>query len=365
MTTIRDVARQAGVSTATVSYVLNDGPRTVRPATRERVERAIATLGYLPNQAARRLAGRNTRAIAVVLGLSASYVFSGPYFSELLLGMSEAAAVRGYSLALETNRDRTKGSPAIEFYRRILSGQSVDGAILGLVSIANLQALESMLADASPSGLIPFVVLEPVGTESRFTSVTSDLERSIRSATAHLIGLGHRRLAFIGGDGGYLAGRLRPAYFRSEMERQGVPVDERLVVSAPGTQTGGVEAMRRLLADRPTAVIAGNDMLTLGAMSAVRAAGLRIPDDLALIGFDGRYGEHLQPPLSAIRLPGYDIGLHSANLLLDLIEGRSTPPQRIVLPSEFIVRESCGSQRALADRPAVDRPAPSPVRAVY
>ena len=342
MATIHDVARRAGVSIATVSYVLNGGPRPVRADTRRRVEQAMLDLEYHPNQAARRLATRKSKAIAVVLGLSASYVFSGPYFSELLLGISEAAAIRGYSLTLETCRERPKDSQSFEFFRRVLLDRSVDGAILGLVETANLAQLRALLEGARRDQLVPFVVLEPVEDDSPFNRVVSDLEVSIRAATAHLIQLGHRRVGFIGGELAYLAGSLRPAYFRSAMAEHGLAVGEDLVVSVHGTQAGGAEAMRRLLARQPTAVIAGNDMLTLGALTAVRDAGLRVPEDVALIGFDGRYGEHLHPPLTAVRLPAYQIGRRAAEVVIGLAEGEAEPPVKVVLPSELVLRESCG-----------------------
>jgi len=340
--TIHDVARRAGVSIATVSYVLNGGPRAVRDETRRRVLRAVEELEYHPNLIARRLAARKTRAIAVVLGLSATYVFSGPYFSELLLGISETTAINGYALNLETYRSRPKDRQAFEFFHRVLTDRSVDGAILGLVETANLTRLQAILEGPARDRLVPFVVLEPVADDSPFNRVVTDLEVSIRAATQHLIHLGHRRIGFIGGDPTYLSGSLRPTYFRQAMAEHDVPVDDDLVVNVHGTQAGGAEAMQRLLVERPTAVFAANDMLTLGALSAIREAGLRVPQDIALIGFDGRYAEHIQPPLTAVHIPAYDVGRRAAEILIDIIEGRVTQPWKETLHSELILRESCG-----------------------
>jgi DNA-binding LacI/PurR family transcriptional regulator len=340
--TIHDVAQRAGVSIATVSYVLNGGPRAVRQETRQRVLRAVEELEYHPNLIARRLATRKTKTIAVVLGLSATYVFSGPYFSELLLGISETTVVNGYALNLETYRSRPKDRQSFEFFHRVLTDRSVDGAIIGLVEIANLTRLQVLLEGPTQDRLVPFVVLEPVADDSPFNRVVTDLEASIRAAILHLIRLGHRRIGFIGGDPTYLSGSLRPTYFRQVMAEHDLPVEDDLVVNVHGTQAGGAEAMQRLLVERPSAVFAANDMLTLGALSAIRDAGLRVPEDIALVGFDGRYAEHIQPPLTAVRVPAYDVGRRAAELLIDLVEGRIAQPWKETLRSELILRESCG-----------------------
>ena len=342
MATIHDVARRAGVSIATVSYVLNSGPRMVRAETRQRVQQAMAELEYYPNQTARRLARRKTKAIAVVLGLSASYVFSGPYFSELLLGISEAVAIRGYSVTFETYRDRLTDRRSFEFFHRVLTDGGVDGAILGLVQTGTLTRLGDLLMGSGREQIVPCVVLEPVADASPFNRVTSDIEAGIHAATTHLLRLGYRRIGFIGGDATYLAGSLRPAYFRETMAANDRPVEPDLVVNVQGTQAGGAEAVRRMLEHRPSAIIAANDMLTLGALTAIREAGLQVPRDIALIGFDGRYADHIQPPLTAVHLPTYEMGVQAADLVIDLVEGKVSPPTKVMLPSKLVLRESCG-----------------------
>jgi LacI family transcriptional regulator len=343
--TLEEIASLAQVSRSTVSRVVNDQPN-VDPETRERVLRVIREQGYHPNGAARALAGRRSQLIGLVVPQMMSAVFADPYFPMLIQGVSAACEERDYFLMLSFPETSAVGS-----IPRIVRGAHLDG----LVIAASLTD-STMLRHLSSEGT-PFVLVGRSTYEGDVTSVDVDNVRGAAMATQHLIRLGYTAIATITGPLDMTAAvDRRDGYLAALAAAHREP--------APGfVQEGdwsewsggrGMEALLRL-PDRPDAVFVASDSMATGALKAVRAAGLRVPDDVALIGFDDiPLASALEPPLTTVRQPIYRLGHTAAAVLIDdlvrLPEGERSlsQGQRIVLGTELIVRESCGQARRLS-----------------
>src|SRR5215831_12410952 len=289
-TRIKDVALKAGVSTATVSHVINN-TRRVTDSTRERVLKAIDQCAYYPNAHARSLAlGRSH-----TLGLLVSDI-SNPFFPELVKSIEVAAFERGYDLILSnTNYDAVRTS---NYVRRMI-GRQVAGVLLMTSEID--PALIDELDRKQVS--VVFYNIEPGG--DRVSNVIIDAEAGIDEAVSHLVSLGHRAIAHIGGPPRTRAGSQRVAAFRASMERH-LQDEHPAIYEGDFRVDGGRRAAAKILASdpRPSAVLAANDMMALGAMQAFRAAGLSIPRDMSVIGFDDiAFAALSDPPLTTVSLP--------------------------------------------------------------
>jgi LacI family transcriptional regulator, repressor for deo operon, udp, cdd, tsx, nupC, and nupG len=326
--TIRDVATVAGVSRGTVSRVINGG-RWVSPEARVAVEEAIRTTGYTANHAARSLATGRSGSIAFLLTEPQHLLFDDPTFALLLRGAASAAAQRGTTLVL-----LVAGTPAeragIEHY---VSAGHVDGVML--ISSHESDPLIGTLLDAG----IPTVSCGiPLGHEGEAPAVSVDEVGSARAMTRHLLDRGHRRIAMIAGPQDTPGGRYRLVGFRDEL---GDAFDPALVEEGDYSAESGSRAMAALL-DRTRdidAVFAASDLMASGAISTLRAAGLRVPEDIAVAGFDdsGLAATH-QPPLTTMRQPWDRISEAMVDMLLDVIGGETREP--ITLPTELVVRAS-------------------------
>lgn len=325
--TIRDVAERAGVSKSLVSLVLR-GSDQVRPEKRQAVLAAVEELGYRPNTAARSLSERRTRTVGVLLN-----DMRNPWFVELLDGLNSRLHDSGLQMLLADGRlNRRLG----EDLTRTFTDLRVDG----LIAVGTLPPSEALRAAA---GRIPTVVAgarEPV--LPAVDIVAGDDEHGARLATEHLIGLGHRRIAHIAGQG--VVGELRRRGFETVMREHGL-TETAIVEQADPTEEGGYRATVRLLSthERPSAVFAFNDIACVGALSAAEELGLRVPRDLSLVGYDNTYLSRLRHLwLTTVDNGSHDVGRRAARCLLDRIADPTRPAELVLTAPSLEVRGTTG-----------------------
>ncbi|MGW1910791.1 LacI family DNA-binding transcriptional regulator [Streptomyces sp. NPDC002076] len=337
MASIKDVAAEAGVSVATVSRVLNAHP-SVSADARTRVLAAVEALGYRPNAVARSLRTDQTR----TLGLVISDVLN-PYFTELARSVEEEARALGYSVIIG-NADE---QPELQDHHvRNLLERRIDGLL-----VSPTDGGSPLMLDAARAGT-PMVFVDRWIPGVDVPVVRADGRRAIRDLVAHLYALGHRRLAIIAGPAATTTGSERVEAFREAMGEYGLPLPE----AYTGQGDFQAESGRRVtegfldLPEPPEVVFATDNLMALGALDAVRARGLRVPDDLALAAFDDiPWFVHTDPPVTAIAQPTGELGRAAVRALVDRIEGRAAAS--VALTARLVVRRSCG-----------EPPAPSPVQ---
>jgi LacI family transcriptional regulator len=327
-TTIRDVAAVAGVSPATVSRVLN-GKQDVAADLRQRVLGAVTDLGYRRNGPARSL---RTRA-AMVLGLIISDI-SNPFFTAVVRGAEDQAQLAGYSLVL-ANADEDVDKEAR--YLEVAAAEQMAGVLLSPASLTRT-SIDVLLERG-----IPVVTIDRRLAGATVDSVTVNNYQAARTAAQHLIGQGCRRVGFIAGPVQTTTGASRLAGYRAALRAAGRPLDPSLTAYADFRTEGGYAATRQLLRQRrpPDGLLFANNLMTVGGLRAIAEAGLAIPDDIAVVGFDDViWATALQPPLTVVAQPTYEIGQTAAKLLLRRVDGEAFPPRRVVLQAELIERAS-------------------------
>ena len=329
--TIRDVASAAGVSIATVSRVLN-GRRDVAPKTREAVLKAVQEFDFATNRNARALSSGRTGLVGVTVPIIAA-----AYFSVILSGVAEALYEQDMRIVLcPTLHEHDREVTLLD---RLMHG-TTDGAILTLPEESNkeLKALKRQ-------GL-PFVVVDPrVPLDEGIPAVSAGHAAGARAATEHLLSLGHHRIAAIIGPPAWMASTARLDGYRAAMAAAGVLPDSKLVVPSSFEIEGGEAAAGPILdlADRPTAIFAFNDNLAIGVLQAARARGLRVPEDLSVVGFDdSEHSAIVSPALTTVRQPLAEMGRMAVSLLLRLVENQSVETLRIELATRLVVRDSTG-----------------------
>jgi LacI family transcriptional regulator len=332
--TINDVARVAEVSIKTVSRVINREPK-VAQLTRARVEAAIVALEYRPSIPARQLAGARTYMI--------SLLFDGPgssYIQQLQLGAIRQCQRHGYHLTIEAV---DLASPTLEDdLKRILGTSRSDGYIVAPPVSDDVSVLK-VLEGAGVS----YTRIDPKVGYGSSPSVTIDDERAADQITSYLAALGHRRIALVKGPPGHGSSELRLRGYRSALKAAGIAYDVELVVQGEFTTRSGAEAAERLLglADRPTAIFAGNDDMALGVILSANRQGLRVPKDLSVCGFDDSpLAMQLDPSLTTIRQPVAEMAAHAADMLIFPDEKRRSPAN---FDFTLVVRESTGPVSAL------------------
>jgi LacI family transcriptional regulator len=347
-TTLAAIAAEAGVSLPTVSKVVNGRP-DVAPATRARVERLLDEHHY-----SRGGARRHRRSGLIDL------VFAGldsPWAVEILRGVEEWGAVHETGVAVSSVRH---GNARPTSWTSALASHDTDGVILVTSELTGSQL--GKMRDAG----IPLVVVDPVNPPPPdVASVGATNWAGGLAATEHLLALGHRRIAAIAGPGDYLCSRARIDGYRSALERVGVRFDPALVRHGDFTHEGGFNRGAELLglASPPTAIFAGSDQQAFGVYEAARQRGLRIPQDLSVVGFDDLpVARWVSPPLTTVRQPLSEMGRAAAQMLGELIEGTALRSGRVELSTELIVRESTAAP-ALAAIPAQTSPSAPPVQA--
>jgi DNA-binding LacI/PurR family transcriptional regulator len=323
---IRDVAREAGVSYQTVSRVLNDSP-AIRPATRERILKVIEDLGYRPNPAARALVTARSRIIGVLSSQSALY---GPTTS--VQAIEVAARAAGYRLTV-TNIDPSLPE-SIRTGLDFLLNQSIEALVILAPQVGVVEAIRKV-----PIG-VPFVMLEASGIDDGH-SLSVDQTRGARLAVGHLIELGHTEIVHIAGPSDWLEAQARLEGYRTELRNSGlIP---RNPIIGDWTAESGYRAGRELLGSRDfTGVFCGNDQMALGFLHACHETGIRVPDDVSVVGFDDTpESAHFAPPLSTIRQNFVEIGTRAITLLLTELEGATDLDHRSIAPA-LVIRDSTG-----------------------
>ncbi|WP_435105925.1 LacI family DNA-binding transcriptional regulator [Nocardiopsis synnemataformans] len=332
--TLEMVAQRAGVGRGTVSRVIN-GSAQVSPRTREAVHAAIAELGYSPNQAARTLVTRRTDTIALVVSEPRDRLFSDPFFADIIRGVSSVLHERDLQLMLTTARTEAEHKRVGDY----LSGFHVDGALL--ISLHSDNPLSARLDEAG----VPVVHGGRPHSPEQPAPYCVDIDNigGARMAIRHLLERGCRRVAAITGPLDMNAGVERLRGYREVMAAAGLEVDDRLVVQGDFSVEGGAEAMERLLDTglEPDAVFAASDMMALGGLRVLRARGLSVPGDVALVGYDDTVmAQHSDPPLTTIHQPTVQMGQEMARLLVDVAIPRTTEAETVMLGTHLVVRET-------------------------
>ncbi len=333
--TIKDVAMKAGVSPSTVSRVISNHPR-ISEETKRKVRQAMEELGYHPNAVARSLVKRSADAIGVLIPSTTEEFFMNPFFSEALRGISDVARREGFDLLLATS---DSGKEDVKSLTRMIYGKRVDGVLL--LSSRMHDPLMQVLQEHP----FPATLLGRPEEQTSMAWVNNDNVEACYRATRHLIQLGHKRIGFIFGDESLLVTRDRLEGYRKALEEADIPLDKRLLFSSPFLEQGGyLGAMRFMaLSNRPTAVVAADDLFAFGAMRAAGELGYRIPDDLAIVGFNNvRLAEISNPPLTSMDVHIYELGTTIAELLVAQIRNEEQTGQSIIIPTELVVRQSCG-----------------------
>jgi LacI family transcriptional regulator len=331
--TIYDVARLAGVSTATVSRALN-GTGQIAPPTRAAIEAAVEQLGYRANTIARSLVTKSTQTIALLLPDIAN-----PFYAALVSGIQEYALSHDHTMLLCTTEGDAERE---EQYLNLLRAKQVDGAL-----VDGLVLPPDRIARFVEDGF-PIVCLDRDIDSSSIPLVQVDNRLGGRLATEHLLGLGHFRIAHVLGAEGLRISEDRLAGYRDALAAAGMGVDPRLVAEGCFTEEGGYGATLALLNVNPdvTALFAANDLSAIGALSAIARNGLRVPQDISVIGFDDlRLSAFTTPPLTTIQQPAAEIARRATEILIDLTRGEPVKKLRHLLEPKLVVRASTAAPR--------------------
>ncbi len=329
---LQDVARRAGVSTATVSRVMNK-MKYVSADVKERVDRAIADLQYTPNRVARRLRVRegDRKLIGVLIP-----DIQNPFYVDVVRGIDELVLQNDYAIyicnfAQDYNREKA--------YLTRLKSESVDGLI-----VAPYHEKDKLVISLVNDGF-PIVCVDRGLGDVEVDLVVVDNENGAYNAVKHLIELGHRRIGYAGGLFSIPTSRSRKDGYERALMDHGLPVDEELIRFGDSKHGSGKKLAHEFLnmANPPTALFTGNNVITLGALETIHANGIKIPEQIAVVGFDDMpWSISLNPPLTAVFQPGYEIGRQAARMLFERLDEPALEPRKIVLNTKLIVRQSCG-----------------------
>lgn len=319
--TMRDLAKAAGVSVATVSHVVNDKPGArIGDDTRRRVKDAVVQLGYRPNALAKTLSQGTSRFI----GLVADAIATTPFAGQIIHGAQDEAWKHGYVLLVANTEDNREAED--EAINMMLEHQ-VHGILYSTWYHREISVPKAIHQTDT-------VLVNCFATESGLPAVVPDEEQGGRTATEELLAAGHRRIAFINTTTPSPAQSGRLAGYRSALESTGIAFDERLVFPAESAQEGGYATTSKIISSKATAVFCHNDRVAMGLYDGLREHGLRIPEDIAVMGFDNQdvIAAHLRPPLSTVALPHYELGAAGVRLLLGIDDASGSDPNRIICP---------------------------------
>ena len=350
--TLEEIARLAGVSRSTVSRVINDDPN-VNDVTRERVWQVVKANDFHPNTAARALAGRRSRVIGLVIPQALNAIFADPYFPMLIQGSAAACDERGYYLMLSLLLRQSDDT-----FRWLIRARHMDGLIVAS-ALADDTFVTRLLDEH-----FPMVLVGRLPAHADITTVDVDNVHGASMAVLHLAKLGYTRIATITGPANMVAALDRREGFLRGMRAMGIELPAGYMQTGDWSEWSGMQAMERLLrlSPRPDAVFVASDNMAAGALKAVRSAGLRVPEDVAVVGFDDiPLAATTEPPLTTVHQPIDQLGYLAASTLIDHLQaapaaGTNHAVQHIVLPTELVVRASCGqSLRRAADHAAMPR----------
>lgn len=331
MATIKDVARLAGVNTALVSRVVNeDLTLSIRDETRERIKEAIIKLNYRPNSVARSLRKKVTKTIAVIV---ADIV--NPYYAEIIKGAQKAASEKDFNLILfNTEEDMLQEKKCID----VILDRYIDGVILTSVYI------EDETVDLLQKNNIKYVFVHRTSkTSDHHMCVTTDDIKGIMLSVQHLYDNGHKKIAHLAGLLYTEPGLQRLEGYRKALMKFGLTFRSDYVIEAGFNEKGGYNSMMKLLSlnEPPTAVVAANDLIAIGAMEAIAEKGLKIPEDISVTGFDDIWvSKMINPPLTTVNFNIFDIGYNAAKMLIMKISGETLESENIIMDVELVIRGS-------------------------
>lgn len=335
--TSQDVARCAGVSRTTVSFVLNKVPgANISEETRQRVVQVATDLGYVPEAAAQALASRRSQIIGLVLTRNPNHIASDAFLTQILDCLTEIVRFNGMRLMLDIVEELHHR----ETYLELARARRIDGILLSGPRFHD-EAIKALEEEGFPTVLMG----QLPGTS--LCSVDVDNCAAAKLAVAHLLNLGHGRIALItNASTDFTAASDRLRGYRAALEEAGLAYDERLVRLGDFNPQSGYDQMSSLLDEGspPTAVFVASDVVGFGAMACIRARGLQIPQDIAIVGFDDvPFAQYFDPPLTTVHLPAVGLARSSIELLFRLIRGEAPVQKHILLGTHLVVRRSCGA----------------------
>jgi LacI family transcriptional regulator len=338
---LKDIAQKTGYSITTVSRALA-GYSDVNAQTRQRIVEAATQLGYQPHLVARQLRSHQTYTLGLIIPAVDRQSFSNDFFSQLVLGIGNVVSVERYALLISA---QVPGEEEMAAYQEMVGGQRVDGMILARTRQSDPRIAYLKARD------FPFVVSgrSALGEESDFPYIDVDSQSGIRQAVAHLISLGHRDIGLILPPEEIAYTGYRHEGYREGLAHAAIPYRAEYVVYGDLLRSGGYQGAQHLLDHHPqlTAIVACNDLMAFGAMSAIEDRGLLVGSDIAVVGFDDiPPAEYAHPSLTTVRQPIYEIGQRLATMLIGIIGGQNEQANRVTLPPTLIIRRSSGAQRA-------------------
>ena len=332
--TLEDIARLSDVSRSTVSRVINSDAK-VKEETRLKVLKVIQSIDFQPNLAARGLATGRTNVIGVIIPARVSVIFADPYFPVFLQGVSSACNNRTYSVMLWLAEP--------DYERRMIPRILHNGLVDGVVVASTL--MDDPIVKSLFESKMPFILIgRHPSMDVNFLDV--DNIQAARKATLHLLRLGYKRVATITGSQDQVVGFDRYQGYLNALQDYDRTIRPELVADGDFTEEGGYHAMARLLPQKPDAVFAASDMTAYGAMRAIHEANLRIPEDVAVVGFDDiPASARTTPALTTVRQPVQQMGSKAAEVLINVIENDINTTQKLIMDTELVVRESCGASK--------------------
>jgi LacI family transcriptional regulator len=332
--TIAKIAELSGVSKATVSRVLNGYPH-IRPEVREKVQNIIAETGFQPSHVARLMTSDRSNIIGLIIPSGPQIVFSDPYFPALTHGITQAANRNNQTLALFIFHSEEEGRHTVN---NILAADLLDGVIV------TADRKESSFVPSLIEREMPFVLIgRPENENDRQISfIDTDNIAGSYTATKHLIDLGHRRIATVA-SAQNSAGDDRYRGYQKALTEHGLLLDPKLVSTGDYSVESGYYATQKLLPEHPDAIFVASDAMALGVLRALREVGLKVPDDVAIVSYDDLPPAlQADPPLTTVRQQVEKIGSLAVDTLMEFIADPSLPPREVILPTQLIVRASCG-----------------------
>ena len=335
-TSMKDIARMAKVSRTTVSFVLNN--RTdmkISKATRKKVLKIAKELDYYPHAIATSLVKKKTRTIGLVLCQQLGSIFSDALIPQVLLGISTVALKEDYKILLQyIENSEKKGT-----YYKLVREKRIDGIILSGPRSDDVELLRLKDED------FPIVLMGQIEKDN-FSCSDIDNIKAAKEIVSHLISHGHKNIAMItNAPLNYTASKFRLLGYKKALRENSIAYDKKLIGIGNFTPQSGFEVMQKLLSLKklPTAVFVASDVVAFGVIDAIRKKGMKIPQDIALAGFDNmNLSEYVDPPLTTVNLPGFDIGKNVASLLIDIIENNKNKNKKIILETHMVIRKSCG-----------------------
>ena len=337
MSSIVDVANRANVSISTVSRVMRGTAHPVNELTRKRVLDAVKELGYVPSALAQALVSRDTHIIGVIVGDA-----TDPYFANIVRGVEDRARSLGY-LVIICNSDRL---PEIELqYLRTLNGYRADGVIFAGGGLTDPEYIGQVRVELERLALRGAAIVTLGQHEFPAASVTVDNRQIVATSAQHLLELGHRRIAYITGPENLTTSRLRLEGFEMAMADARIPISQQQIIPGKYDYESGIRAAQYLVesTEQVTAVLASNDLMGVGCIVGLKRAGVRVPEDMSVIGIDDiAPALYVDPPLTTVAIPMHQLGVASMEKVIELLSDESDVPETTIIPHRLVVRNSTG-----------------------